>query len=101
MSSAAASVSASALRERSRDADALSLAAAELMRITVQDVRTHTDHLKQVAHAVVHLFGRAKLEVLQWLRDDAPDRETGVQRAKRILKDHLHVGAACAQLIRR
>ncbi len=80
-------------RERAGDADALSLAAAKLVWIAVQDIRIHADDLEQVAHTVVHLFGCAELEVLQRLRDDAPDRVTRVQRAKGVLEDHLHIGA--------
>ena len=87
--------------QRAGDADALTLAAGELVRIAVHEVRSQTGvfhHLQNFfLHALVVL-----LEVLvsdHALADDLTNRHAGIQGGIGILEDHLQILAELTDFI--
>src|SRR5699024_7855556 len=74
------------------------LAAAELMRIAFHIVGVESHHLEQLFDTIQPLLTGAAIEIIERLGDDTPYGISRVERAKRILEDHLHVGARVADL---
>src|SRR5581483_7812510 len=81
--------------ERPRDRDALALAARDLVRVLRRDVlrRHEADRVEQLEHAPVDAAARDDAVDPQRPRDVVADRLDRVQRAERILEDHLHLRA--------
>jgi hypothetical protein len=79
--------------ERAGDADALTLAAGELVRVAVVVLRAQAHQLQKTLDLLLHpALGLDALE-LERRRDDGADGVPGVQRAVRVLEDHLDVAA--------
>src|SRR5579859_439640 len=85
-------------RQRASDPDTLPLATTELMPVTIDGARGQTYHIQQLADPTVGLFTRAIVEVVERLRDDLTNCKARIERAKRILEDHLHVRALAPKL---
>ena len=86
--------------ERPRDPDALALTARELVRIAVRVLRQESHVGQQLAHAPGALRAVADDAVNgQRLGDDLPDRHPRIQRAVRILEDHLHLATDRTQRV--
>src|SRR5205085_8552239 len=84
--------------ERAGDADALSLPAGEFVRVALDETRTESHRLHQLAHARVAFAATAdEVERLQRLADDLPHGHARVQRSIRVLKDDLHMPPLAAQ----
>ena len=81
--------------ERPRDRDALPLAARELVRVLRRDVlgRHEPDRAQQVVDALLELVALDDPVDLQRPLDVVADRLHRVQRAERILEDHLNLRA--------
>ncbi len=84
--------------QRPGDADALTLAARELVREAVGEVRVQAHRLEQVLDALLLLLAAGQLVDGQGLADDAADRHTRVQARVGVLEDHLHFPAEAAKL---
>ena len=79
--------------ERARDRDALPLAARQLVRV-LGDValrRHEPDRVEQLVDALVDVCARHDAVDLQRPREVVADRLDRVQRAERVLEDHLHL----------
>src|SRR5579859_1015742 len=85
-------------RERAGDADALPLAARELVRVPIGEVRIESNDAQQLLDALLLFPAPRQIVNLQWLADDAADRHARVQARVRVLEDHLHLAAHLAQL---
>ena len=87
---------------RARDADALALAAAELVRVALQQLRRRGPRAPASRRPLA--ARRAALERrlvhAQPLGDDLADRHARVEAAERVLEDDLQVAALRAQLAR-
>ena len=81
-------------RQRARDADALALAAGELVRIALGHVgqQAHGGQQRGDALAVLGAAGRQAVH-RQRLADDVAHLHARVERAVRVLVDHLHAAA--------
>src|SRR4029077_2359744 len=77
--------------EGPRDANTLPLAARELMRITVQVLGPEPDLHQHLADDVLAAATPADAVYQQTFADDVADRHPGVERADRVLEDHLEV----------
>ena len=81
-------------RNGAGNADALALAAAELVRVTVQKLCWYTNSLHQFQHAVGGFgFGFAYMIGFQRFGNDIPHLHARVKAGIRVLKDHLHPAA--------
>jgi len=76
--------------ERPGDADALSLAARELVRVAIDEVRVEADRREQLAHAHPPLRRRSDAVDVERLADDAARGHARVEARIRVLEDHLH-----------
>ena len=81
------------------DADALPLAAAELVRIALDEGGIETDQVEQLGHA--SLAGLALGEVVdaQRLGEDLADRLPWVQARVRVLEDHLEAPTPASEVV--
>ena len=78
--------------ERAGDADALALAAGELVHEAVGVLAVQAHHLQAAVDLVLPLLlGGAQLVDVDALGDDVGHRHARVERAVRILEDHLHL----------
>src|SRR5438552_17057048 len=77
-------------RERAGDPDALALAARELVRIAVGEVRIQTHDAKQLLDALGLLFPAREGMDLERFADDVAAGHPRLQRRAPILNDHLH-----------
>src|SRR5256884_331479 len=86
--------------ERACDAHALTLSAGELVGIPPRMLRQESDAPQELAHAR-RALGRVGDDPVhrQGLGDDLPDRHPRVERAVRVLEDHLHLAAHRPQLV--
>lgn len=81
------------------DPDPLPLPAGELLRIAVRVGRTQPHQLQQLAHAGRTLPGGHEAVVgAPGLADQIRRGHPGVERAERVLEDHLHLAAPGKQL---
>ena len=85
--------------ERAGDADALPLAAGELVRVAVREVRVETDDLQELLHPLGLRLALREVMDLERLADDVADGHARVQRRVRVLEDHLHPAAHLAHLL--
>src|SRR2546421_684634 len=79
--------------ERARDPNALALAARELVRVAVGEVRVQTHYAEQLLHAFGLLFAAREVMDLERLADDVAHGHSRIQRRIRVLEDHLHTAA--------
>ena len=87
--------------ERPRDGDALPLAARKLMRVLPGVGSLEADSLERGLNASPALCARRSAERRQRLGHDLLDALARVERAVRVLEDHLHMGAGGAQFAAR
>ena len=80
-------------RQGARDADALPLPAGKLVRVAVEHVAAHADHLQQLLDLAVALGGRADAVYVQRLTNGLRDRAARAQRGEGVLEDDLHLAA--------
>ena len=76
-----------------REHDALALAAGKLVRVAVELVRLQADRVHHGAGALAALCGRDRAVDRQRLHDLHADRQAAIERAQRILVDHLQLAA--------
>ena len=80
--------------QRAGDADALALSAGELVRIARLGLRRKADPFQHALHRCGPLDrARRRPCTSSGVAEDAADRVTRVERAERILEDHLHAAA--------
>jgi hypothetical protein len=84
-------------RDGPGDPDPLALAAAELVRVAVQEVRVQADDVEQLGDPLAALGRRADLVDGQRLADDPAHGHPRIQAGIRVLEDHLHPPAGLAQ----
>ena len=82
------------------DADALPLAATELVRVTICEVRVQTHDAEHLADLLVLLLTLGDVMDLQRLGDDAAHGHAGIQRREWVLENHLHVAPIGNQVVR-
>ena len=85
--------------ERARDADTLPLAATELVRVAVVEVRIQADDLQQLLDPLVLRPAAQQAEVLEWLGDDIADGHPRIQGRVGVLEDHLQLAAVLPQFL--
>ena len=87
--------------ERAGDADALPLAAGELVREAVQEVRREAAFVHDVQDELLHtgVLFLDHVVRLHALADDLADAHARVQRGIRILENELHIAAQAAHLV--
>ena len=86
-------------RQRAGDADALALAAAEFVRITPRVGRIQADGVQQFRNALPpRRFAVGQMVNVQRLADDVLDGHARIQRAERVLENHLEFPPPRAQL---
>src|SRR5579859_1895793 len=84
-------------RERASDADALALAAGELVRVAVSEVRIEADNAEQLLDALLFLLALFRQTVdLERFGDQVSDRHACIQAGVRVLEDHLHLAPLLA-----
>ena len=76
-------------RQRTRDADTLAAAAVEFMRVGVDEALRQADSLHQLIDTRLAFLQRTCTMNVQRLNDGFKGRHAGIQRGKRVLKDHL------------
>ena len=88
-------------RERTGNTDTLALAAGELVRETVQEVRCKTTLIHDVENHFLHagILFLDHVVCLHAFADDLTDAHARVQRGIRILENELHVSAETAHLV--
>ena len=87
-------------RERPGDGDALALPAGEGVRKPVEIFRANAHLQRQILRQLTaHALAAAFLHPHR-LGDDAPDRQSRVERRERILKHHLHAARVVRPLAR-
>jgi len=85
-------------RQRARDADALALPAGKFMRITLRINRVEADVLKQFKNPFLPRgLAVGQFVDVQRLADDLLDRHARIERAVRILKNHLELAPSRTQ----
>ena len=85
--------------ERPGDADALALAAAELVRIALDERGVETDQLEQLGDARLARLARREVVDAQRLGQDLADGLARVEARVRVLEDHLELPAAAPQVV--
>src|SRR5207247_1899973 len=85
--------------ERAGDPDALTLAARELVRVAVGEVRVETHHAQELLHPLGLLLALGEVMDLDWFADDVAHGHARIQRRVRILEDHLHTASHLAHLL--
>jgi hypothetical protein len=84
--------------ERSGDAHPLPLAARQLVREPLGQLRREPDQLEQLGDAALALAGIAGQAVhREDLADGSPDPDARIQRRVRVLEDHLNAPALFAK----
>ena len=92
---------AGAQHEAAGDGDPLALATGELVRAPPPGLdRIHPDGLQHLVHHPDLFDLGVRPPDLQWLGDDVADLAPRIQRADRVLEDHLQVGAGPAHVPR-
>ena len=81
-------------RERARDRDALALAAGELVRVLLRDVRRHEPDRSSSSRTRASTWSRG---TMPWIRSGrsmwCATRLDGIERPEGVLEDHLHLRA--------
>ena len=85
-------------RQGAGDGNALALAAAELVREVVHLRRAQADLREDLGGAGIGLGTAGNAVDQQGLADDGARRHARVERAERVLEDHLHLAAEGAHL---
>ena len=78
-------------RDRARHRDALALAAAELVRVSLDRGRRQADHVEQFGDASIELGACEPLVGEDGLGNDGLDAQPRVERGVRILEHRLHL----------